>query len=67
MRLQSPGLIRYMPRKHLQLVLDLSEAGTLKSLVYKDDVLEYQRKDAGLTVAFIKVITGHRDQVHINV
>jgi hypothetical protein len=56
-----------MPRKHLQLVLDLSEAGTLKSLVYKDDVLEYQRKDAGLTVAFIKVITGHRDQVHINV
>jgi hypothetical protein len=56
-----------MPRKHLQLVLDLSKAGTLKSLVYKDNVSECQRKDAGLTVAVIKIITGHRDHVQVDI
>jgi len=32
------------PRKYLQFVLDLSETGTLKSLVYKGFASEYQKK-----------------------
>lgn len=39
------------PRKYLQFVLDLSETGTLKSLV----------------VALIEVITGHRNYVQVDI